>query len=105
MDSKFGSIASKPRSPSPNTTRENNTAPTTSTVAANASKFEAKLNNPQDSKKVPTTEEVVFLKAENARLEAELQASMDNLLLVVDEVKFMEDEVCYFFSNPISSIL
>lgn len=41
-------------------------------------------------------EEIAFLKAENTRLEAELQASVDNLLIVVDEVKFLEDDVCIF---------
>ena len=96
MDSKFGSMASKPRSPSPSTTRESSTSPTPSSVATNASKFEPKLSNTQDAKKTAVNEEVVFLKAENVRLEAELQASMDNLLIVVDEVKFLEDEV--FFS-------
>lgn len=40
------------------------------------------------------SEEIAFLKVENARLEAELQASVDNLLIVVDEVKFLEDDVC-----------
>lgn len=43
-----------------------------------------------------STEELIFIKAEKIKLEAELQASMDNLLLVVDEVKFLEDEVCSF---------
>lgn len=38
-------------------------------------------------------EEIAFLKGENTRLEAELQASVDNLLIVVDEVKFLEEDV------------
>ena len=52
------------------------------------------IRESQSSKSSVPPEELAFLKAENTRLEGELQASVDNLLIVVDEVKFLEDDVC-----------